>query len=243
MGVKMKTRILALAGTLIVIAAAVSLILRPRKPKSLKEQVSYAIGVKFGQSLRAQKLDLNSSQVGSGINDGLTTDQLLLNEAEMQSAIKQVADKQQREIVDQAEKNKAVAESFLEKNKNAPGVKVTDSGLQYKMLEEGRGDHPTTSDVVAIKFYNYVAEANASEPPFNPTTQANVAVNGVIPGWSEGLQLMKKGGKAIFYVPPALGYGDRPRQGVPSNATQVFQVEMLDIQKAAPQPKTKTTKK
>lgn len=233
----MKIRILALAGVLIVVAG-VALILRPHKPKSLKEQVSYTIGVKFGQSLRAQKLELNSSQVGSGLSDGLTTDQLLLSEAEMQFAIKQVADKQQQEIVEQAEKNKTVAETFLEKNKNASGVKVTQSGLQYKILEEGHGDHPKPSDTVAIKFYNYVAEANASEPPFNPTTQANVAVNGVIPGWSEGLQLMKKGGKAIFYIPPALGYGERPRQNIPANATQVFQVEMLDIQRAPP-PTTK----
>jgi FKBP-type peptidyl-prolyl cis-trans isomerase len=219
---------------LIAVAIGVFIALRPRKPKSLKEQVSYTIGAKFGASLRAQKFDLRSGEVEHGFDDGLKADNLLLSDEEMQAAIKTVADKQQQDIAAQAEKNKGVAQSFFEKNKNAPGVKITASGLQYKMVEEGKGPQPKPQDVVVIKFKNYIADDKAPEPAFAPETQADVAVSGVIPGWSEGLQLMQKGGKAIFYVPPELGYGDRPMQGIPANATQVFQVELLDVKPGNP---------
>src|SRR5258708_6999909 len=146
----MNFRYLILAIAAIAIAIGLIFGLAPRKPKTIQEQASYTIGFKFGQSLKAQKFDLHGSEVGHGISDAMI-DGVLLSEEEMRLAMKAVADQQQKDIGEMAEKNKAVADTFFEKNKNAPGVKVSASGLQYKIIEEGSGAQPKLEDTAVIK--------------------------------------------------------------------------------------------
>ena len=209
-----------------------------RKPKSLKDQVSYTIGAQFGKSLKSQDLDLDAKQVGNGIADGLKNEKFLLSDDEMQAAMMKLTEERQKGMKVQAEKNKIESDAFLAKNKTEEGIKVTASGLQYKMLEGGKGASPKGDEIVVVNYKGTLIDGKEFDSSFKRNMPAEFPIKGVIPGWTEGLQLMKKGGKATFYVPPELGYGDRPRQNIPSNATLIFEVELLDIK---PPPKPGTT--
>lgn len=207
-----------------------------RKPKSLKDQVSYTIGAQFGKSLKAQDLDLDSSQVSRGIADGLKGEKLALSDEEMQGAMMKLTEDRQKTMHAQAEKNKAAAEEFLKQNKEKPNVKVTNSGLQYTVEKEGTGASPKPDDIVVVNYRGTLIDGKEFDSSFKRNMPAEFPVRGVIPGWTEGLQMMKKGGKTMFFVPPELGYGDRPRQNIPSNAVLIFDVELLDIKPAPKMP-------
>jgi FKBP-type peptidyl-prolyl cis-trans isomerase len=203
-----------------------------RKPKTQKDQASYAIGVQFGKSLRAQKLDLDAKAVGRGFQDSLLDEKLALTEDELQTAMKNLSEERQKEGQIQAEKNKVESEAFMAKNKDAEGIKVLPSGLQYKVLQEGQGASPKGDDIVMVNFKGTLIDGKEFDSSYRRKTPAEFPVKGVIPGWTEGLMTMKKGGKAIFYVPPELGYGDRSRNNIPANATLIFEVELVDVKPA-----------
>ncbi len=204
-----------------------------RKPKSQKDQISYAIGAQFGKSLKSQDLDLDSKMLSQGIEASLKGEKLSLSDEEMQAAMMKLNEERQKEMKAQAEKNKGDSDAFLAKNKEAEGVKVTSSGLQYKIASEGDGASPKGDDIVVVNYRGTLVDGKEFDSSYKRKMPAEFPLKGVIPGWTEGLQLMKKGGKATFYVPPELGYGDRPRQNIPANATLIFEVELLDV-KAPP---------
>lgn len=219
--------------SIIFIALTMTFLGCTRKPKSLKDQVSYTIGAQFGKSLKSQNLDLDAKVVGNGIADGLKDDKYLLSEEEMQTAMMKISEQRQQEMKAEAAKNKTVADAFLEKNKSAEGVKVTASGLQYKITDEGKGRSPKADDTVIVNYKGTLIDGKEFDSSYKRNMPAEFPLKGVIPGWTEGLQLLKKGGKATFFVPPELGYGDRPRQNIPSNSVLIFEVELLDV-KATP---------
>jgi len=200
-----------------------------KKPKTAKEQVSYAIGAQFGRSLKSQDLDLDTKALARGIEDAYKGEKLRLSDDEMQSAMMKLTEDRQKEAKVQAEKNKIEADAFLAKNKEAEGIKVTASGLQYKIVEEGNGPSPKLDSIVSVNYKGLLTNGKEFDSSYKRNQPAEFPIKGVIPGWTEGLQLMKKGGKAVFYIPPALGYGDHQRQTIPANAVLVFEVELLDI--------------
>src|SRR5665213_2937026 len=183
---------------LIFLSAVLLIVGCSRKPKNLKDQVSYTIGAQFGKSLKAQDLDLDAKQVGYGISDGLKDEKLLLTEDEMQSAMMKLTEDRQKEMKVQADKNKIASDAFLAKNKVADGVKVTASGLQYKMTEEGSGVSPKGEDVVVVNYKGTLIDGKEFDSSFKRNMPAEFPVKGVIPGWAQGILLMKKGGKATF---------------------------------------------
>jgi FKBP-type peptidyl-prolyl cis-trans isomerase FkpA/FKBP-type peptidyl-prolyl cis-trans isomerase FklB len=227
----MRTRIFVIFSVLAVIFA----IGCSRKPKSQREQVSYTVGAQFGKSLKAQDLDLDANAIAHGLEDGLKGEKLALTDEEMQGAMMKLAEERQKEMKAQAEKNKGEATAFLDKNKSAEGVKVTASGLQYKIVKEGDGHAPTPDDIVVVNYKGTLIDGKEFDSSFKRNMPAEFPVKGVIPGWTEGLQMMKKGGKFTFYVPPELAYGDRPRQNIPPNSVLIFDVDLLDI-KPIPKP-------
>jgi FKBP-type peptidyl-prolyl cis-trans isomerase len=234
------------SGLLIALVVALSIVACSRKPQSQKQQVSYAIGAQFGKSLRNQGLDLDTKTLAQGLADGLENKKLELSEEEMQGTMMRLNEDRQKEIRAQAEKNKTESEGFLGKNKDAEGVKVTASGLQYKITQEGSGASPKADDIVVVNYKGTLINGTEFDSSYKRNAPAEFPVHGVIPGWTEGLQMMKKGGKATFYIPPELGYGDRPRQNIPANATLIFDVELVDIkpgQKLVPPSKAKEIKK
>lgn len=242
----MRTRMVQVIGlslTLVVLQTGCT-----RRPRGQKDQVSYTIGVQFGRSLKDQHLDLNPSAIAKGIEDGLKNEKILLSDEEMQSAVMRLSQDQRKQQVDEASANKSKAEGFLTKNKSEPGVQTTASGLQYKILEGGAGPAPKPDDVVVVHYKGTLVDGTEFDSSYKRNTPAEFPINGVIPGWAEGLQLLRKGGKGIFYVPPELGYGDRPRQQIPGNAVLIFDVHLIDVkpgsvQKSAPKVQKEKGKK
>lgn len=204
-----------------------------KKPKDQKSQVSYSIGVSFGKSLKAQNLDLDKKALANGVMDGFEGKELLLNDQEMQTSLAKLSETRQAEMNAAAEKNKTASDEFMAKNADAEGVRATQSGLQYKVLAEGDGPSPKPEDVVVVHYKGTLIDGTEFDSSFKRNQPAEFPVRGVIPGWQEGLQLMKKGGKMMIYVPPELGYGAAARQQIPANAVLIFEVELLDVKPGA----------
>ena len=129
-----------------------------------------------------------------------------------------------------ATKNKAEGEAFLSKNKSAPGVKTTASGLQYKVITEGKGPKPTGSDQVKVHYTGTLLDGTKFDSSYDRGQPAQFALNGVIKGWTEALQLMNVGSKYKLFVPSDLGYGENGTPGpIGPNATLIFEVELLEV--------------
>jgi len=203
--------------------------------KDQKDKESYSLGYQFGTSLKMQGVDINLDVYTSALRDSLADKQPQMTPEEMQSTImglrRRVADVQQKALKEQGEKNLAEGKVFLAENAKKEGVKTLPSGLQYKVLSEGKGKTPQKSDMVTVHYRGTFingTEFDSSIVRGQPTT---FKVDGVIPGWTEALQLMKEGAKWQIFVPAELAYGERgmpPR--IPPQSTLVFEVELISVQ-------------
>jgi FKBP-type peptidyl-prolyl cis-trans isomerase len=128
------------------------------------------------------------------------------------------------------EKNKTDGAKFLEENKKKEGVKATASGLQYKVLKEGTGSQPKSTDMVTVNYRGTLIDGTEFDSSYKRGQPATFPLNGVIKGWTEGLQLMKQGSKYQFFVPSNLAYGERSvGPDIAANATLIFEVELLEV--------------
>lgn len=200
------------------------------KPRTDEQKISYTIGVQFGKNLKAQDVKVDSRMLGRGVADAMSGKQQMTDE-EMQATMMKMNEERQKEEAKTAEQNKKAADDFMAKNKGNPEIKATESGLQYKIVTEGSGPTPKESDTVSVHYKGTLTDGTEFDSSYKRNQPAEFPLRGVIPGWTEGLQLMKKGGKAQFWIPPQLAYGDRPRPGIPSNSVLVFEVELLDVKK------------
>ena len=123
----------------------------------------------------------------------------------------------------------ATPEDFLAENGKRDEVTTTESGLQYEVLEEGDGAQPTRQDQVTVHYKGELLDGTVFDSSYDRGEPATFPLNRVIPGWTEGLQLMKVGAKYKFYIPSELGYGSRDQGKIPPNSTLIFQVELLSI--------------
>jgi FKBP-type peptidyl-prolyl cis-trans isomerase FklB len=130
-----------------------------------------------------------------------------------------------------AKKNKAEGEAFLAENKKKEGVKTTPSGLQYKVIKPGKGKKPKSSDTVTVNYRGTLIDGTEFDSSYKRGQPATFQVSGVIPGWTEALQLMEEGAKWQLFIPSNLAYGERGAGGVIGpNATLIFEVELISIQ-------------
>ena len=136
------------------------------------------------------------------------------------------------------EKNKAAAENiqkgteFLDNNRNKEGVESTDSGLQYKNMVKGEGtENPSATDTVKVHYHGTLIDGSVFDSSVDRGQPISFGLNQVIPGWTEGLQLMVVGDKTRLFIPSSLAYGGRATGGIPGNSTLIFDVELLEIQK------------
>jgi FKBP-type peptidyl-prolyl cis-trans isomerase FklB len=198
--------------------------------KSLKERSSYAIGADIGHNLKSQGLDLDLALLARGIADVVTGNKTMMTDKECQDTMREL---QQVQFAKIAEKNKKEGAAFLAENKKKEGVKTLPSGLQYKVIREGKGATPAAADAVTTHYRGTFIDGGEFDSSYRRNEPATFPVKGVIKGWTEALQLMKVGDKWQLYVPSDLAYGPQGRDEIPPNATLIFDIELLDVKPAA----------
>jgi FKBP-type peptidyl-prolyl cis-trans isomerase len=206
------------------------------KPESVQDRACYVIGYNLGRTLKQNDVQANIDLINKGLRDGLTGEKGMLSDEEMQAAMqelqKEVGARQEAKQKALSEKNKVDGAAFLEKNKARAGVKTTPSGLQYEVLKEGTGPYPKPTDTVSVNYIGTLMDGSKFDSSYDRKEPATFVLNQVIPGWTEGVQLMKVGSKFKFYIPSNLGYGDKGAGNVIGpNAPLVFEVELLSIGK------------
>src|ERR1044071_7072748 len=197
--------------------------------KDQKDKVSYAIGMQIGFNLGRQKVDINTDILAAGIKDALAGKPQLTTE-QVKDVMAQFEKDMEQKQKAAGEKNKTDGAKFLEENKKKEGVKTTASGLQYKVEKEGTGPQPKGTDMVTVNYRGTLIDGTKFDSSYKRGQPATFPLNGVIKGWTEGLQLMKQGGKYQFFVPSNLAYGERAvGPDIAPNATLIFEVELLDV--------------
>ncbi len=202
--------------------------------KTQKDKLSYAIGMDMGGSLKRNAIDVDIDALVKGLKDALAGGKMMMTEQEQRETLmafqKEFQAKQQEKMKALAEKNKKEGEAFLAENKKKPGVKTLPSGLQYKVITEGKGASPKETDTVTVNYRGTLIDGTEFDSSYKRNEPATFPVKGVIKGWTEALQLMKEGAKWQLFVPAGLAYGERGAGGVIGpNATLIFEVELLKI--------------
>lgn len=209
--------------------------------KTELDSVSYALGIDVASSI-GTSFDVNNDLFMAGYMDVMDSTELLINndfaktiiQLYAQSHRDEMMQRQQAAAAKQAEAqfgaNKAEGETFLEENKSKEGVQVTESGLQYMVMEEGTGEKPTESSVVSVHYTGTLVDGTVFDSSVGGEP-VQFGVTQVIKGWTEGLQLMSVGSKYKFFIPQDLAYGANPRPGGPIEpfSALIFEVELLDI--------------
>jgi len=195
--------------------------------KTQKDSVSYAIGHDIAKNLKKQSFDIDPDILAKGLKDVMTDVKPALNDTQSQAAIMSY---QQHMMNVQSEKNKAAGDAFLAENKKKDGVVTLPSGLQYKVEKMGTGKKPKAEETVTVHYIGKLVDGTEFDNSYKRGEPATFPVNGVVKGWTEGLQLMPVGSKWTLYLPPDLAYGERGAgQVIPPNATLIFEVELVSI--------------
>ena len=202
--------------------------------ETMKEKVSYCIGLETGKNLRQQFADIDTGRLASGLQDGLTATMPKLSEKEigniLNSLRSQIETQQKQYISELAEKNKKEGEAFLQLNKQKSDVVSLPSGLQYKVITSGTGAAPSLFDHVSIHYTGTFIDGQVFDSSYQRGEPTVFPVNRVIPGWSEALQLMKAGDKWQIFIPPYLAYGEHGfGREIGPNTTLIFEVELLAV--------------
>ncbi|MDK9708357.1 MAG: FKBP-type peptidyl-prolyl cis-trans isomerase [Desulforhopalus sp.] len=204
--------------------------------KTPKEKVSYAIGMEMGNSLKKNGVDANPDLLTKAIKDVLTGQKTQLTDQEAGAILtdlqKEMQGKRQESMKVLGEKNKTEGEAFLAENMKKEGVKSLPSGLQYKVINEGKGKSPSATDTVTVQYTGRLVDGTEFDSSYKRGEAATFALNGVIKGWTEALQLMKEGSKWQLYLPSNLAYGETGTVGGPigPNAALIFDVELVSLQ-------------
>ncbi len=202
-----------------------------------KDKQSYAIGINLGMQLSQQKDEINIDNVVLGLKDVFAGQQPKLTMEEMQQVMmtfqKTMQEKQQAKIKEIADSNAKEGKDFLAANKKKDGVKTLASGLQYKVLQSGKGDSPKATDTVVTHYRGSLIDGRVFDSSYQRGEPATFPVNGVIKGWTEALQKMKVGDKWQLFIPSDLAYGENGAgQLIGPNAVLIFEIELLEIKKS-----------
>lgn len=205
--------------------------------ETTQQMASYGLGLSLGKNFKAQGVDLDVELMVRGLRDGLTNAKSLLSDEQIEQALQvfqqELIAKQQEQAKVMAEESKKVGADFLAANAKKPGVKATQSGLQYKVLTEGTGPMPKETEVVKVHYRGTLTDGTVFDSSYERGEPATFPVNRVIQGWIEALQLMKVGSKWQVTIPSAMAYGENPPPGspIPPNAVLLFDIELLGIEK------------
>ena len=219
--------------------------------KTEDDKVSYSLGFSTGSGFKMNELEINLEIFQKGVKDGFTGSNQILNEEEIKKTMmafqqkmrarkRAERGKKMEERKKQGEANKERGKKFLEGNKTKKDIVTLKSGLQYKILKKGTGASPKATDTVKCHYKGTTIDGKEFDSSYKRGEPATFALNRVIKGWTEGLQLMKEGGKWQFFIPSELAYGERGSgPNIGPNEALIFEVELLGIEK----PKTKKPEK
>jgi len=206
-----------------------------------EKKQAYAMGASMGiffnqRSDEMEKMGgvFDKELVLKGFTDSLANNSALSDievQQLTQAAQQQFAALQQAAAAKAAEENIKIGEAFLADNANKEGVVTTESGLQYEVVQAGEGESPAATDVVRVHYHGTLIDGTVFDSSVNRGEPAEFPLNRVIPGWTEGVQLMKEGAKYRFYIPHDLAYGQRATGSITPNSTLIFDVELLEIVK------------
>lgn len=207
----------------------------PQTLESDAQKFGYAIGIDLGNSLQPVKDDVDIAALKAGLDDAFAGVESKMDDAareEIKNTVaKKMQERQMQERLAQAEKNKDDGAKFLAENGKREGVKTTESGLQYEILSEGEGPNPTADDSVTVHYKGTLINGEEFDSSYSRGQPVTFPLKNVIKGWTEGVQLMNKGAKFKFFIPPELAYGERGAGvKIGPNETLVFEVELISFE-------------
>jgi FKBP-type peptidyl-prolyl cis-trans isomerase len=196
---------------------------------SIGKNASYALGMNFGSSLKEGNINPEWDEFLQGMKDIVYGNEPRFT---MEEASKVFYEAYNANIEKRNEASKQAGVDFLEKNKQKPGIMTTESGLQYEVITPGNGPKPEATDIVRVNYKGTLIDGTEFDSSFSRGEPAEFPLNGVIRGWTEGVQLMNTGSTYRLFIPSELGYGSEGMgTHIPPNSTLIFEVELLDIVK------------
>jgi len=197
-----------------------------------KEKASYSLGMNMGNYIRSNELDVDFDIILQAVKAKATGESTLLDDQEAQTFMRQFL---QNHAQQRLARNKDLGAKFLEENKPKPGVVALPSGLQYKILSEGQGPSPKTTDTVTAHYRGTFIDGTEFDSSYKGGEPAAFALNRVVKGWTEGVSMMNKGAKWQLFIPSDLAYGDAGyRSTIPPGATLLFDIELIDFKSPEP---------
>lgn len=226
----MKRTLLAVALTGAIVAPQV----QAADLSSDQQKLSYSMGLVVGNQLKQNVGDVDQDSFQAGFKDALSGSKPELSQEEISQVLqnfqKQKMAEQKAALEKASADNKKAGADYMAANAKKKGVVTTDSGLQYQELRAGKGPHPKPSDTVKVNYKGTLIDGTVFDSSYERNKPVTFELGSVIPGWQEGLQKMRKGGKARLVIPAKLAYGDRPMgPSIKPGSTLVFEVELLDI--------------
>lgn len=199
-----------------------------------QQKLSYSLGLILGERLQADVDDLDIEAFTQGVEAIYNEETPLLNQEQMAEVMQafqaQKMEEQRQATAKLAQDNLDKGKAYQDDNAKRDGVQVTDSGLQYEVLEDGEGASPEASDTVKVHYRGELIDGTQFDSSYARDEPVSFPLDGVIPGWTEGLQLMKEGGKSRLVIPAELAYGPGGMgNAIGPNETLVFEVELLEV--------------
>lgn len=206
--------------------------------KTQHDKVSYTIGIDIGNSLKSRGIEVDPEKLAQGIADAMAGRQPVLSDEEREQVMnafrEEMVAKQMERRKRQATENQEEGEAFLAENEEKEGVQTTDSGLQYEVIRAGEGESPAEDDTVVAHYKGTLLDGTVFDSSYKRGEPASFPVSGVVPGWTEVLQLMKPGAKWRVYIPSDLAYGERGAgKAIGPNETLIFDIELLEVKQQA----------
>ncbi|MGB7065229.1 MAG: FKBP-type peptidyl-prolyl cis-trans isomerase [Syntrophobacteria bacterium] len=201
--------------------------------KDERVRFSYSLGFRIGGDIKRRDIQVKPELLLKGVQDAVAGNKPLMTQREMRSTLatlnKEIAAAQEQEMKARAEQNLAAGKAFLAEKAKEEGVTTLPSGLEFKVIKEGSGRTPESSDTVTVHYRGTLIDGTEFDSSYRRSKPATFRVEGVIPGWTEALQLMKEGARWQLFIPPELAYGDKRTQKIEPNSTLIFELELISI--------------
>lgn len=200
------------------------------KYSTVEQQLSYGMGRQMGEQLNGQSFEIDVNSVLDGVSHALKGEASAIESSVLEKAFTEINQLMQAKKAEESKGQSAAGDQFLAENAKRDGITVTDSGMQYEILQAGEGEKPTSQSTVRTHYHGTLIDGTVFDSSVDRGEPAEFPVNGVIAGWTEALQMMPVGSRWKLYLPYQLAYGERGAGGdIGPYAALVFEVELLAI--------------